>query len=220
MSTLTSDPNGVPDPMAEEEAFQTSKECLYYRMVRAAWACSACDGQGHNFVPGACKVCKVCESLRDALLEERGPFMSLHSEPGTKVRFHWGLAGYDGDVKAAREKLTLGAIYTVKALNVYDSSSSVEFREVGGLFNPVQFAPADAPETCERSPWEETAAHFCRNMEYYRGLVDRIGRAIGPEAYTADDGTFSDDVLRAKVPEIIERLLKPTELKASEGRQP
>ncbi len=65
-----------------------------------------------------------------------------------------------------------------------------------------------APETSEpRSPWEETAAQFCRNMEYYRGLVDRIGRAIGPEAYVADDGSVSEDVLRAKVPEIIERLL-------------
>ena len=76
-----------------------------------------------------------------------------------------------------------------------------------------------APETPERSPWEETAAQFCRNMEYYRGLVDRIGRAIGPEAYVADDGSVSEDVLRAKVPEIIERLLETNALKANEGQQ-
>lgn len=64
----------------------------------------------------------------------------------------------------------------------------------------------------ERDGWMESAAQFCRNMEYYRGLLDRIGRSIGPEAYTADDGSVSDEVLRAKVPEIIERLLgsKPT----------
>lgn len=60
----------------------------------------------------------------------------------------------------------------------------------------------------ERDAWESTAAQFARNMEYYQGLVDRIGRAIGPMAYTADDGSVSDGVLRAKVPEIIERSLK------------
>ena len=59
----------------------------------------------------------------------------------------------------------------------------------------------------ECNNWKESAAAFARNMEYYQGLVDRIGRAIGPEAYTAEDGSKSDDVLRAKVPEIIERLL-------------
>lgn len=61
--------------------------------------------------------------------------------------------------------------------------------------------------TRERDNWQESAAQFARNMEYYRGLVDRIGRAIGPEAYTADDGSVSEDALRAKVPELIERLL-------------
>src|SRR4051812_42418119 len=59
----------------------------------------------------------------------------------------------------------------------------------------------------ERDAWEESAAQFCRGAEYYRGLLDRIGRAIGPEAYVADDGSVSDDVLRAKVPEIIEKRL-------------
>jgi hypothetical protein len=59
----------------------------------------------------------------------------------------------------------------------------------------------------ERDAWKESAAQFCRGAEYYRGLLDRIGRAIGPEAYVADDGSVSDDVLRAKVPEIIEKRL-------------
>lgn len=61
--------------------------------------------------------------------------------------------------------------------------------------------------TRERQGWVDTAAELARNMEYYRGLMDRIGRAIGREAYTADDGSVSQDVLRAKVPEIIERVL-------------
>lgn len=62
----------------------------------------------------------------------------------------------------------------------------------------------------ERDAWEESAAQFCRGAEYYRGLLDRIGRAIGPEAHVADDGSVSEDVLRAKVPEIIEKRLAAT----------
>lgn len=58
----------------------------------------------------------------------------------------------------------------------------------------------------EVEAWQKTAAEFHRGMEYYRGLLDKIGETIGDEAYVADDGSVSDDVLRAKVPEIIERL--------------
>lgn len=52
--------------------------------------------------------------------------------------------------------------------------------------------------------WMETAAQECGNTDYYRGLLDRCGRAIGDRAYTCDDGSISEDVLRAKIPEIIE----------------
>lgn len=52
--------------------------------------------------------------------------------------------------------------------------------------------------------WMETAAQNQRNTDYYRGLVERCGKAIGERAYTQDDGGRSEDVLCAKVPEIIE----------------
>jgi hypothetical protein len=56
------------------------------------------------------------------------------------------------------------------------------------------------PETleqaiAERDAWVETAMMFSRN--------EAIGKMLGRDAYTADDGSFSQDVLCAKVPEIV-----------------
>ena len=55
--------------------------------------------------------------------------------------------------------------------------------------------------------WMETAAQNECNTDYYRGLVQRIGRAIGQDAYTQDDGGISEDVLCAKVPELVETIV-------------
>jgi len=52
--------------------------------------------------------------------------------------------------------------------------------------------------------WMETAAQSQRNTDYYRGLLERCGKAIGDRAYTQDDGGRSEDVLCAKIPEIVE----------------
>ena len=52
--------------------------------------------------------------------------------------------------------------------------------------------------------WMDTAAQFDRNTAYYRGLLERCGRAIGDRAFTQDDGGRSEDVLCAKIPEIVE----------------
>ncbi len=64
------------------------------------------------------------------------------------------------------------------------------------------------PETledaiAERNAWVESAAQFNRNEEYYRGLLDEIAVEIGPDAYTADDGTVYDTPVRAKIPELV-----------------
>jgi hypothetical protein len=56
----------------------------------------------------------------------------------------------------------------------------------------------------ERDAWIDTAAQFQRNVDYYRELVVRCGKAIGIEAYLQDDGGMSDDVLCDKVPELVE----------------
>ncbi len=54
--------------------------------------------------------------------------------------------------------------------------------------------------------WEKGAARFSRNENYYRDLLDLIGHVLGPEAFTADDGSVSIDPLVAKLPELVERL--------------
>lgn len=65
------------------------------------------------------------------------------------------------------------------------------------------------PVLCEAvakriAAWMDTAAQCARNEAYYRGLVVRCGKAIGERAYIADDGTRSQDVLCAKIPELVE----------------
>ena len=53
--------------------------------------------------------------------------------------------------------------------------------------------------------WMDTAAQNQRNTDYYRGLLVRCGEAIGKRAYIADDGGISEDVLCAKIPELVEK---------------
>lgn len=54
--------------------------------------------------------------------------------------------------------------------------------------------------------WMDTAAQAQRNCDYYRGLVVRCGNALGESAKTRDDGSKSEDVLCAKVPELVEAI--------------
>ncbi len=51
--------------------------------------------------------------------------------------------------------------------------------------------------------WMDSAAEFARSSEYYRDLLVRCGGIIGKEAYTADDGNITDQVLCAKIPELV-----------------
>lgn len=60
----------------------------------------------------------------------------------------------------------------------------------------------------ERDAWKATAAQMDRDVAYYRGLVDEIGAMLGEAAYTADDGSTHDSVLRAKVPELVRATLE------------
>lgn len=54
-----------------------------------------------------------------------------------------------------------------------------------------------------RNAWYETALQHCKNEEYYRGLVWEIGNLLGEPAYTGDDGIVQQDVICAKVPELV-----------------
>ena len=54
--------------------------------------------------------------------------------------------------------------------------------------------------------WMEIASRNQMNTYYYRGLLEECGKAIGKEAYTQDDGGVCEDVLCAKIPEIVKRI--------------
>jgi hypothetical protein len=62
--------------------------------------------------------------------------------------------------------------------------------------------------TIQRDNWMEIARQHCQNEQYYRGLLDQIGEILGPEAYISDDGSVQQDVVRAKLPELVRRRLK------------
>jgi hypothetical protein len=66
--------------------------------------------------------------------------------------------------------------------------------------------------------WYETAAQHCRNESYYRDLVVKIGEMIGDAAYICDDGSRSQDVLCAKVPDLV-RALVEAKATVSHGRE-
>jgi len=56
--------------------------------------------------------------------------------------------------------------------------------------------------------WMDTAAQNERNTDYYRGLLEKIGKRLGKPAFIADDGTVMQDVICAKVPDIVDDLLE------------
>lgn len=56
--------------------------------------------------------------------------------------------------------------------------------------------------------WMDTAAQFARNEDFYRGLLDRCAKALGPEVFVSDDGSVQDEPLRLKVPELVEALAR------------
>ena len=55
--------------------------------------------------------------------------------------------------------------------------------------------------------WKDAAARHVRNEEYYRGLLIQIGEIFGDEAKRSDDGSMQQDVLCAKVPELVKQLM-------------
>ena len=66
------------------------------------------------------------------------------------------------------------------------------------------------PNNWPSGNWEEEARRFARDSDYYRGLLEQIGKMLGEEAFICDSGDISEDVLIAKIPEIIKkRLGKP-----------
>lgn len=58
----------------------------------------------------------------------------------------------------------------------------------------------------ERDAWEQTAAQFSRNEDYYRGLIDSVAPMLGAAMYTQDDGGVVPEPLRACLPKAVAKL--------------
>lgn len=78
-------------------------------------------------------------------------------------------------------------------------------------------AQHDAHDATQENVWRDTAAQFSRDRDYYRGLVVRIGDAIGDEAYIADDGTRVEDVLCEKVPDLAIHAIEMLKMRRAQG---
>lgn len=55
--------------------------------------------------------------------------------------------------------------------------------------------------------WMETASQEARNAAFYRGLLDECAQVLGPDAYTADDGTVMQEPVRLKIPPLVQKLV-------------
>lgn len=77
-------------------------------------------------------------------------------------------------------------------------------KETSGIEMDSRLAEAFARRL---AAWMDTAAHESSGRDYYRGLLYRCGVSLGEPAHLCDDGTRSEDVLRAKVPELVRDLV-------------
>lgn len=50
--------------------------------------------------------------------------------------------------------------------------------------------------------WMEDCARHLRNEEFYCGIVHETGHILGRECYRQDDGSYVDEVLALRVPEV------------------
>jgi hypothetical protein len=67
--------------------------------------------------------------------------------------------------------------------------------------------PALAEAVAKRiAAWMNTAAEQCRGLEFYRGIIVKVGEPFGDAAKTSDDGSIQADVLALKVPELVDGL--------------
>jgi hypothetical protein len=64
-------------------------------------------------------------------------------------------------------------------------------------------------EACAKriASWMQTAAEGYRGADFYRGIIEQCGAAIGIEAFTSDDGSVQEDVLALKLPELVMKLV-------------
>lgn len=65
--------------------------------------------------------------------------------------------------------------------------------------------------------WMDTAAQEGRNVEFHRGLLVQIARAIGQEAYVSDDASLHDSPILLNLPGLVMKKLAGREENPDEG---
>lgn len=69
----------------------------------------------------------------------------------------------------------------------------------------------------ERDAWKVTSMQSDRNTNYYRGLLKKVSKHLGPDVFVQDDGGVVDSPLLAKVPELVEKLSSDLVLEVASG---
>jgi len=93
--------------------------------------------------------------------------------------------------------------YVIMNPDLAERIAALLMNNANAINNPIANEP---PEMIDA--WMDTAVQNQRNADYYQGLVVRCGEAIGEPAYVQDDGGIVDEVLCAKVPELVEALMR------------
>lgn len=75
------------------------------------------------------------------------------------------------------------------------------------------------PTRQEEINWQATAFTFYGSFQYYQGLLDKIGKSVGKSAHVCDDGSWSDDILRAKLPQLVRALIKENKRLKKEAKE-
>ena len=164
--------------------------------------------------------CPNCERLRAILIEH-------HIVPQTmKSQDLYELAQRQATLEELRADIVKHAADALEAYRVRDLAREASNRDLEAKRQAeaeVTKHAGDAREAyrqrdrifeelkqveCLAANWQDTAEQEMRNTQYYRGLVVQIGLMLGIAARTADDGTVSEDILCAKVPELVRTALE------------
>lgn len=141
---------------------------------------------------------RLSSVFRDIITEEAWDVDAVVYEDPSGVRFTKPIARED------REPISFPYTPKQRVVMVDVNHEIVDVAKAVGLPIPNTIAQA----VIERDGWMEEAARYARNADYYRGLLVAIGELLGPEARTADNGVSSADVLVAKLPELVAKLIE------------
>ena len=96
--------------------------------------------------------------------------------------------------------------FTMKPGGRFPSESLVEVPHSQRFGNFVPPAAND-PRQEQMDVWVKRLAELNRSRDYLQSLLVQIGEMFGKASHTADDGSYSSDVIVSKVPDLVRELL-------------